>query len=230
VRVESFADPAPLFVRAAQLLAESCAAAMRARGVWHLALSGGSTPLGLYRLLAADATPRFDLARTHLWWSDERCVFPDHPESNYGMAWQNWARKLALMPGHVHRIRGEIGAKRAAADYAAELKRHVGDPVVLDCVLLGLGEDGHTASLFPGRPEAWDESVSVVAGQAPVAPRDRVSLSRHTLRSARQRIFLVVGPRKTQAWSRVRSGDAQLVASELVHEATILVSPESLAM
>ena len=227
--LEGFGEPMRLYARAAELLAENCVQALRARGVWHLALSGGATPRGLYELLAADATPRFDMVRTHLWWSDERCVFPDHEDSNYRLAWQSWVRKLPLTPGRVHRIRGEIGAARAAADYASELRHVFHEEVILDCVLLGLGEDGHTASLYPGRRETIDSKSLVVAAQAPHAPKERVSLGRNVLLAARQRIFLVVGPNKAQALARVRSGDPTLIASELARESIILASPATLA-
>ena len=139
---------------AAGLLAARCAEAVSRRGVFTLALSGGSTPLTLFRLLRTEAwAARVDWAHTRVFWVDERCVAPDHPASNYGAANQEL---LAHVPAaEIYPMDGEIDPDESAVAYEELLRQHVpaeeGMPR-LDCALLGMGDDGHTASLFPGSP------------------------------------------------------------------------------
>ena len=139
---------------AAGLLAARCAEAVSRRGVFTLALSGGSTPLTLFRLLRTEAwAARVDWAHTRVFWVDERCVAPDHSASNYGAANQEL---LAHVPAaEIYPVDGEIDPGESAVAYEELLRQHVpaeqGMPR-LDCALLGMGDDGHTASLFPGSP------------------------------------------------------------------------------
>jgi len=168
-------------------------------GGGHLVLAGGSTPRRAYELAAER---RSDWSRAEVWWGDERCVPPDDERSNYLMARQALLETLAVPPRHVHRIQGELDPETAAGAYSREL----GDRE-LDLVLLGLGPDGHTASLFPHSPalaERERAAVAVEAGLEPFVPR--VTLTLPALERARIVLFLVAGPDKADAVVRAFGG------------------------
>ena len=209
-------------LRAAELLARIAADAVEDRGVAHIALSGGSTPRPLFKLLASPAwQDRVPWAHTHLWWVDERCVPPDDPNSNYGVA---YALLLQHLPVAItHRIRGEESPWQAAYLYEKELVEEFhlrpGAWPRFDLILLGMGEDGHTASLFPGTLALDDSEHRVTVGQAPSAPRERVSLTLPVLNHAAHVIFLVAGEKKGPALTAIfheEGGEPPLPAS-LVH-------------
>jgi 6-phosphogluconolactonase len=193
-------DPAALARAAADEVARRATEAVVARGAFALALAGGATPRALYALLADPAATyraRVPWDRVHVWFGDERNVPPDHPESNYRMAREALLDRVAA--ASVHRIEGERPAGEAADRYEAELRSHLAGgagPPVLDLVLLGLGTDGHTASLFPGSP-ALEERVRWVA--APFVPRlgaHRITVTFPVLDAARAVLFLVAGAAK----------------------------------
>jgi 6-phosphogluconolactonase len=212
-------------VRDADALAQAAAAefvrrALRAsaeRRRFTVALAGGSTPLGLYRLLARRGrlTPPGPLPweAIHLFWGDERMVAPDHPESNYGSAFAELVAPLGLRPDNVHRIRGELAtAQSAASAYEQELRFRFGlEPGELprfDLVFLGLGADGHTASLFPGHPALAERRRLAVPVRLPAPGPDRVSLSLPVLNRAAAVVFLVSGADKREALRRLlRAGE-----------------------
>lgn len=171
---------------AAELLAEAAAAG------GHIAVSGGSTPGPAYEE-AAQLQP--DWGRTELWFADERCVRPNDERSNYRLVRERLLDGLRRPPSVEHRIRGELDAEKAAAEYSAEL-RGVG----LDLVLLGIGDDGHTASLFPNDPVLDERVTPVVAVRR--ADVDRVSLTLPTLRAAGAVVFLAAGGDKADAVRR----------------------------
>src|SRR5262245_15488639 len=138
------------FIRAAR-------AAVAAHGRFMVALSGGSTPKASFALLAADelhGASKLPWDKTHIFFGDERHVPPDHPDSNYRMANEALLTKVPILPGNVHRVRAELDAATAAAEYETELCRvfnlRPGDVPRFDLIMLGMGPDGHTASLFPG--------------------------------------------------------------------------------
>ncbi len=210
---------------AAGEVARAAADAVEARGRFTMALSGGHTPRRLYELFATGFRDRLPWDRTTLFWGDERCVPPDDPRSNYGLA--ATALLDALEPAlDVHRIRGELGPDRAAAAYDAELARFFGTPAppvdpdagdaAFDLALLGLGRDGHTASLFPGGVDAGDGRWARPAVAPPDAPpAARVTLTLRAINASRRALFLVSGEEKRDALRRVRaimdgvrSGDA----------------------
>jgi 6-phosphogluconolactonase len=175
--------------------------AVAARGVFHLALAGGSTPRALYRALReSDVDP----SRWRLYFGDERCVAPDHERSNYRMVREAWLAAAPRAPGSVRRMRGEDPPELAAADYERVLRAGLGPEGRLDLVLLGLGDDGHTASLFPGSPALEEDQRLVAVAQAPDGAR-RLTLTVPALQSARRLLFLVQGGRKSQALRRVLS-------------------------
>lgn len=174
---------------AAELLAEAAA-----RG-GHIALSGGSTPGPAYEV-AARLQP--DWRRTELWFADERCVDPLDERSNYRLVRERLLERLERGPAIEHRIRGELAPKRAADEYESELRG-----VVLDLALLGIGADGHTASLFPNDPALEEESRRAVAVRRPDV--DRVTLTLPVLRGAGTVVFLAAGADKSDAVRRAFS-------------------------
>lgn len=183
----------------ASFVADVLAAAARTGG--HVVLTGGSTPAAAYERAAA-LEP--DWSRTELWWGDERCVPPDDERSNYGMAKRTLLDHLAVQPAHVHRMRGELGRDAGAEEYELELRALER----FDLVLLGLGPDGHVASLYPGQPTLDETTRRVVGAEAHLDPFvDRITLTLPVLRAARAVVFLVAGAGKADACARAFGGE-----------------------
>jgi len=182
--------------------------ALAARGEFHIVLAGGGTPRTVYEALARE---RHEWPRWRVWYGDERCLPPDHPERNSAMA---RAALLDRVPvAAVHPIPGELGARAAARAYAEEL---AGVPA-FDLVLLGLGEDGHTASLFPGYVASQEEADAIAVFDAPKPPPERVSLSARRLSRARHVLFLLSGAGKRDAlrlWCTGKSLPAAAIQPE----------------
>ncbi|UPT75469.1 MAG: 6-phosphogluconolactonase [Elusimicrobiota bacterium] len=212
---------------AAECFVAAAADAIRSSGRFFVALSGGSTPTSLYALLATDRyAPRIDWSRVHAFWGDERCVPPSDPISNYRMAREALLSRVPVRPENVHRIRGESVPTEAASAYERELRqafRAADDPKApvarFDLIILGMGEDGHTASLFPGSPGAGEESRWVTARHAAEASMWRVTFTPALINAAAEVLFLVSGRRKAAMLRRVLEGPylpqelpAQLVA------------------
>jgi 6-phosphogluconolactonase len=176
----------------AQVVAELLANAARAGG--HIALTGGSTPRLAYEMATGLES---DWSRAELWWGDERCVPPDDERSNYAMAKQALLDRVTT--GNVHRIRGELGRDEGATLYDQEL----GSLERFDLMLLGLGSDGHVASLFPEQPTLDETERRVVGAEAKLEPYvDRITLTLPILRRARAVVFLVTGESKAEAAKR----------------------------
>jgi 6-phosphogluconolactonase len=199
-RLHIHPDAAALAGAVAARCADLARAAIAAHGGFHIALAGGSTPRSLYRLLAADYRDRVDWPCVHVYFGDERCVAPDHPDSNYGMARAALLQHVAIPPAQIHRIEAEDPDPHAAARRYAELlhdrlpRSHgIGR---FDLVLLGLGPDGHIASLFPDTAilderRAWTAAVHVDKLQA-----WRISLTYPVIDAARHVALLVAGDNK----------------------------------
>ena len=178
---------------AARVVAEELVAAARAGQA--IVLTGGTTPGHAYTV-AAEAEP--DWSSAALWWGDERCVPPEDDRSNFRLARECLLDGLSAQPREVHRIRGELGADAAAAGYDAELQ-----DARLDLVLLGIGADGHTASLFPDQPTLDERSRRAIPAEAKLEPFvDRVTLTVRALCSAPDVLFLVTGEQKAEAVER----------------------------
>jgi len=178
--------------------ADQIAAAL-ARGARTFVLAGGTTPQRCYELLAARTDVEW--GRVTVLFGDERCVPPDDPESNYRMAREALLDRAA--PATVHRIVGELGPVEAANAYDDIVARLA----PLDVVVLGVGEDGHTASLFPGHPELAADGWAVPVRDSPKPPPDRVSLTLPALRGARLVIVLATGAGKADAVAKARRGE-----------------------
>ncbi len=195
--IRRFTDLEELSHSAADFVLESAESAVAEKNLFSLVLSGGSTPRRLYELLVEVRLP---WERTHLFWGDERCVPPDHPDSNYNLAHTVLISKVPIPPEHLHRIPAERGPA-SADDYEQALKRFFGDEhPIFDLVLLGLGADGHTASLFPGDPAVEETSRLVMYVPAPKAhpPVPRITLTLPALNRARCAVFLVSGDSKRE--------------------------------
>jgi 6-phosphogluconolactonase len=177
--------------------------AIEQRGHFAVALAGGGTPAGLYRRLAQEPQRgQVNWPRVWVFFGDERCVPPDNAESNYRMARETLLASVPLAEQNIHRVHGEKPAEQAAAQYAQELRAKLGPGPSFDLVLLGMGEDGHTASLFPGMPALAIRDEWVVASDVPVYVRPqvrRVTLTLPVLNAARQVLFLVAGGNKAGA-------------------------------
>jgi len=180
--------------------------ALAERGEFHVALSGGTTPRAVYERIAR-ASWLTDFARWHVWFGDERCVPPDHEVSNFRMASEALLAHIAIAPDHVHRMRGEArDLDAAAADYERELRTvFAAREPRFDLVLLGLGADAHTASLFPGSPALDERSRLVVANRVDKLASTRITLTLPAINAARRALFLVVGPDKAEALNSVLS-------------------------
>jgi len=196
-------DPEAVFRMAAEEVRAAARAAVERRDRFVLALSGGHTPRGLYALLAGDPAYRAAIPwdRTHVFWGDERHVPPDHPDSNYRMAREVLLDCVPLPDANVHRVFAEDGdAGRAAARYEQDLREFFRlEEAALpqfDLVLLGLGPDGHTASLFPGARALEEMTRLVVATRPPASGADRITLTLPVLNHAACVTFLVAGADK----------------------------------
>jgi 6-phosphogluconolactonase len=222
--VRRFADLDALSRAATDDLMALARDAVAARGACHIALSGGSTPRRMFALLAAAGPGGLPWPHIELWWIDERTVPPDHPDSSYGMTYESLIAPLELDPTRVHRMAGELPDHEAAAErYERELVGALGAPPVLDVALLGMGPDGHTASLFPGSP-ALDETRRWVVANPVSSPlahgrATRLTLTAPTINAARHVRFAAAGADKAATLAQVLDGPrdparlpAQLIA------------------
>lgn len=206
---------AELMALAAEEVTRRARAAVAERGRVSLALSGGSTPRKLHLLLSDPAQPyraRLPWEHVHVFFGDERHVLPDDPESNYGMARATLLSRVPIPPGNVHRVRAEeTDPAEAAQDYERELRRVLGvaqgEVPRLDLVLLGLGGDGHTASLFPGNPAMAERGRLVVAPWVERLKVHRITVTYPVLEAARAVIFLVTGADKAARVAQAVRGD-----------------------
>jgi 6-phosphogluconolactonase len=201
-------DPQALAEAAARHVVEYAQAAIDARGRFSIALSGGSTPRDLHlRLASPPLVDRVDWSRWHVFFGDERCVPPDDERSNYRMAEETLLKRVPIPPANVHRMRGELPPEEAAAAYERELREFFGDePPRLDLILLGMGDNGHTASLFPGLQAVHEENRWVVAEYVAEVGMWRITLTPVVLNLARQVLFLVAGAAKADMLRRVLEG------------------------
>lgn len=210
---------------AARRIAAALDDARDARGAAHIALAGGTTPRRVYELLGPLLS---HWGGVHLWFGDERAVLPDHVDSNFRLVTESLLAGADIPPGRVHRVQGELPPGDAAEAYEAELLGLVAGDMsgvpVFDVVFLGLGEDGHTASLFPGDPLLEVRGRLVRAVTAPKPPPDRITLTLDVLYAAREAIILAVGDGKRDAVAAVLRGpDPAVPASLLPHPTTTLI-------
>jgi 6-phosphogluconolactonase len=211
--------------RAAALIQLQLQRAREQRGVAHLSLSGGTTPGRTYELLGAEPS---ELSAVEIWFADERCVGPDDEESNYRLAAETLLEPAALAPARVHRMLGELGPSAGAAQYTEELSAHLpheeGLPV-LDLIVLGIGPDGHIASLFPGAEtlDATADALCLGVENSPKPPPERITLSLGVLRAARGCLLLATGAAKADAVSAMLAEPSPHVPASLLRRERLSV-------
>jgi len=219
--------PTAAEVRAAMAdrFVDLAAAAIEERGIFRVALSGGGTPKAVYPLiLEPRRRDRVDWSRVEFFWGDERAVPPDHPESNFGVAYGMLLSQLrAVRPERIHRMQAEAADLDAAAlSYESELRlafdARGAEPPAFDLVWLGMGPDGHTASLFPGSAALDEAERWAVGNWAPVQQAWRMTLTFPVINAGRAVIFAVEGANKVDAVRAVRAGGSGLPAERVAGE------------
>ena len=205
-QVQVFAQASELFLGAAAAFTDTCLAAVAARGRCRVALAGGSTPRGLFRVLGQEA--RLPWGAVDWYWGDERQVHPEHPDSNYRMARETLFAFAPVAPERIHPMAGaDPDAAAAALRYEAELRWAFPEPWPrFDLVLLGLGTDGHTASLFPGSPALAERERLVLAPWVEKLGQHRLTLTLPVFNQAASIMFLVSGADKAPMVAQVLDG------------------------
>jgi 6-phosphogluconolactonase len=218
-------DAQALYVHAAEEIVHFAGEAICTHGEFSLCLSGGSTPAATYELMAERFHLSVDWKEVHFFWGDERCVPPDDPGSNFAMADRTMLSRLDLRPEQVHRIHGEQPPEQAASAYEQHLRSffHLdeGEFPRFNLMLLGLGDNVHTASLFPGIPALHERERIAVAVEVDAPQRHRVTLTAPVINNSSRVMFLVAGESKAQAVKSALEGPrdsdrfpAQLVAPD----------------
>lgn len=201
-------DAPALAHAAAERFVNLANAAITMRGRFTVALSGGSTPQAMHTVIAQRFAQSVDWSRVHVFWGDERCVPPDHPDSNYGMARDTLLKFISIPEANIHRMHGEYDPSRAAEEYNEMLIAFFGGAPHLDLVFLGMGDDGHTASLFPHTTALYEPADRYcVANQVAKLNAWRVTLTASAINAANNVIFLVAGANKATRLKEVMYGD-----------------------
>lgn len=196
-----------LYEAVAKAIAETIAQTLREQAYFTLALSGGNTPRGIYTLLGNVYRQWVEWSRVHLFWGDERYVPHSHPASNYRMAYETLIEPTAIPKHNVHPMPTQpLSAEEAAQDYERHLRQFFGELPRFDLILLGLGVDGHTASLFPYTQALQEKTQWVAVGEAPAEPTTRLTLTIPVLNAAKRLYFVVGGSDKAEVLKQVLAG------------------------
>jgi 6-phosphogluconolactonase len=177
---------------------------------FDIALSGGNTPKKLFKALVKKHHDSIPWERVHFWWGDERCVMPDDEESNFKMANENLFQKISVPSKNIHRIKGENNPESEAKRYSDELVTHLGkkeNVPVFDLILLGLGEDGHTASLFPNRLDLFQTDNLCSVTEHPKTGKKRITLTGKVINNAKYIFFMVTGENKAKRISEIMNNE-----------------------
>jgi 6-phosphogluconolactonase len=218
-RIRVFPDPHQVADEAARQFIAAAQEAVRLQGHFSVALAGGSTPKAMYALLAEEPyRSQLQWERVKIYFGDERCVPPDHPDSNYRMANETLLKKVPIPLDNVYRMEGECKPEAAAMDYGRLLKEAFGDEGGLDLILLGMGDDGHTASLFPHTAALAEQKHRCVANYVEKLKTWRITLSAPFINRARLVLFTVVGAAKASRVAEVLEGprDPERLPSQLI--------------
>lgn len=184
---------------ATNLFFETAESALHQRGSFHVVLSGGSTPVSMYRQMINDArVGELPWQSIHIYWGDERCVPPDSSESNFGVAWDEFINHTPIPAGNIHRMKGEVEPDLAAQQYQLELQSIFPAQPEFDLIYLGIGGDGHTASLFPGIVYSEDPDIWVQSIYVDKMSMHRITLTPQAINQAKTVVFLVSGARKAE--------------------------------
>jgi 6-phosphogluconolactonase len=226
-RLTTLADAEAAGARAAREIARAVQDARGARGAAHIALSGGGTPRRAYELLARELD---SFTGVHVWFADERCVGPEDEQSNYRLAAETLLAAAAVPDEQVHRMHGELGPHEGAERYASELVQWA--PVdgqapvpVLDLIVLGIGPDGHVASLFPGAAtlDAGERETCLGLSDSPKPPPERITLTLGMLRAARRCLLMATGAGKADAVSAMLAEPDRHVPASLLRRERLTV-------
>jgi 6-phosphogluconolactonase len=205
-KIEVLSDLEALSLRAASIFVSASRNSILAKKRFAVAISGGSTPISLYALLGSETyRNRVDWQHVHFFWADERCVPKDHEESNFKMAFERLLSKVPIPDENLHRIRGEEDPERGAKEYEEDVRRFFGMSglPIFDLIILGMGGDGHTASLFPGSKSLEETTKLAVPVFLNESQRDRITLTLPVLNNADQILFLIAGPSKAAVLSEI---------------------------
>ena len=213
---------------AAEMFTVAAERAVNTRGLARIAISGGSTPKAMFQLLADASAPyraRVPWAKLELFWVDERCVQPDDPESNFGMTKAAMLDKIPLPAANIHRMEGELDPEEAASRYESEIrntfKLEGAETPTFDLILLGLGPDGHTASLFPHTAGLGEMARIVIANHVPQKDTWRLTLTWPVITQGREVAFLMEGTEKAEMIERIFTGayDPETYPAQLIRPA-----------
>jgi 6-phosphogluconolactonase len=174
-----------------------------------IALSGGSTPAILFAILGDNFSNSVTWSNVHFFWGDERCVPPDDPESNYGMTRKEFLDKIEIPSGNIHRIMGEKYPSVEAERYSLEIRENTAEREgfpMFDLVILGMGEDGHTASIFPGNHKLINSKKTCELAIHPVTSQKRITITGRVINNASNVVFLITGKNKAKVVSEILSG------------------------
>ena len=208
-KIRIFKNMESLSHHAANLFMGQAANAIDKRGRFLVALNGGSTPTRLFQLLATDYSEKVEWNKVHVFWGDERCVPPDDPGSSFGQTREVLLSHVPIPDANIHRVKGELEPVEASKDYALVLKEFASSPYEFpqfDLVYLGMGEDGHTASLFPGSPVDVSEPTLPVTAHYQDRPANRVTITQLVFNQAHTVAFMATGDKKAITLAQVLSG------------------------
>lgn len=220
----TFSDAKELAEHAAKSFIKHSKYAIAKRGRFAVALSGGSTPRAIFAVLSAEPfKSEVEWSKVHIFWGDERNVPPDHSDSNYRMAKETLLDHVSIPAENIHRMEGELDAAQAAANYAAGIESFFGDePPHFDLIHLGMGDDGHTASLFPGTTALGSCDVTVVSNFVEKFNTNRITFTAPLINAARAVEFFVTGANKVDPLFEVLKGTRhpELYPSQLISPST----------
>jgi len=177
---------------------------------FNILLSGGNTPTELFKKITKKYAETIDWERVHFWWGDERCVTPDNENSNFKQAHDFLLSQINIPAENIHRIKGENNPEEEAVGYAVEIKENIhfrGENPVFDLVLLGLGEDGHTASIFPDELELFEDERICAVAKHPLTGQKRITITGRVLNNANRVFFMVTGANKALRISEIMNDD-----------------------
>ncbi|MBM2846306.1 MAG: pgl [Bacteroidetes bacterium] len=221
IPVDIAPDQDLLVRRAAEKIAFLLMEAIRLRGTASLVLSGGTTPRRVYELLTTSSfAKRIEWSAVHLFWGDERCVPPHSPESNYRMVREAFLDRAAIPPSNIHRIETELPPETAAARYEEEVRQAIPQDgrtlPAFDLIMLGLGEDGHTASLFPGTQALEERDRLVTCVYVERLETYRITMTFPLINNARNILFLVSGKGKAEIVRNILTGGDAVYPAQMV--------------
>jgi 6-phosphogluconolactonase len=209
-----YASPLELAEKFAEDMTSMIAESIKNAVPFTIALSGGTTPELLFKVLSENFAESVPWKFVHFFWGDERCVPPDNDESNYGMAQRKFLSRIEIPSGNIHRIRGEDDPENEAARYSIEILSSVRNRdrlPLFDLVILGLGEDGHTASIFPGHSELFDSDKICEVALHPVTGQKRITLTGRVINNADNVTFLVTGKTKAEIVEKMFKKDSSVI-------------------